>query len=217
MRHACDMDSIGGMPQWSTLAWAVLELIRITGCSREQAEAELQADVIEGYRKAIGIAHGSAVEEIPPAWFAAATIADAYSYNGLYHGEVLLDSRKSTLLRWDRTRYVPAFLDIRMSAVARPPAIRLSAPPGPKPGKAAAKARIGELADAYVSNFENKHGWKAALARKIHEQLIIEGWAYDAKSVERILREIEFTHPDYAPAKQPQARKRIRKRTASGK
>jgi hypothetical protein len=83
-----------------------------------------------------------------------------------------------------------------MSAVARPPAIRLSAPPGPKPGKAAAKARIGELADAYVSNFENKHGWKAALARKIHEQLIIEGWAYDAKSVERILREIQFTHPD---------------------
>jgi hypothetical protein len=70
--------------------------------------------------------------------------------------------------------------------------------PGRKPG-VSGKARILQLRDAILADTQKrpafKHGWKAELARLIHEQLKTEGHNYQFESVTKTLRVHKTTYP----------------------
>jgi hypothetical protein len=160
------------MPQWPKLSWTYLQRMRETDYSREEAQTEMLADLISGRRKSVGLTPHGTVEEIPSAWWVAAESADADSYNGQCHGDVLADFRRDSLLRWDHIRYVPAYASIRISPLE---ATSTDAPTPPKRPVKSADALAWDMALDILENPEQRpargRGRLTALAEMVRVRL----------------------------------------------
>jgi hypothetical protein len=107
------------MSAWSLLSWAYIDIMRGTGCSPEEAQEGLLADLISGQREAVGTkaAAGTkaplSVEAIQPAWWVQAAVISDYPRFPRCRGEVVVDFRGNSI--WNGVERI--YSDIRVSQV----------------------------------------------------------------------------------------------------
>jgi hypothetical protein len=188
-----------------TAAW---ERFRETGFSHEAEQAnrlEVLAELASGQLTAVGLRADGLPEAVPPSLWVYAEIGEISPYPPWRsQGEVVVDFRCDAVAAWEPTieRYRVLYSDIRVSSVeaeVAAPAGVTNEPPGPKLETPSGKVLCTRYAEAILNDplpadapKRGARGFKTWLAGAVHERITAAGWAYNQRSIERILRELKI-------------------------